>query len=442
MSELTREMESTGGATPPVVDELRRRFHRDPSHPDPAAGVHPPAPFELRMPDGTRHPIGEAGGRPAFTVRLVNERGLRALAAFDELAVAEAYMDGDLEIEGDMLASLKARPVLADRHPLRYLWSTHVAPLLLGQERSDKRWIHSHYDIDREFFLLWLDPEIRGYSHGFFVSDGESLEDGMRRKFRYAFDACGIRPGHRVLDIGGGWGSFMGFAGEQGVQVTSVTISDESERTLKEMIAERGYEGCRVIREHFLELDPEGELTGTFDAIVNLGVTEHLPDYRRTLAQYRRLLKPGRRVYLDAYSGPKHGMPSFISKWVFEGNTSPLNLPEYLAEVARTPFEVVLVKNDRHNYFLTCKKWAENLEAHRDEIVARWDPHLYRRFRLYLWAAANSFETGTLSAHRMVLQLPRADGARRADAVSWNSGGEGAGEDSEDGGEGGLAAAR
>src|SRR5258706_14584861 len=81
--------------------------------------------------------------------------------------------------------------------------------------------------------------------------------------------------------------------------------------------------------------------------------------------------------------GARHGMPSFISKWVFQGNTSPLCLERYLTEVARTPFEVVVLKNDRHNYFLSCKKWAENLEAKRDKVVARWGRHLYRRFVLY-----------------------------------------------------------
>jgi len=149
--------------------------------------------------------------------------------------------------------------------------------------------------------------------------------------------------------------------------------------------------------------EPGGE---RFDAIVNLGVTEHLPDYRRTLAQYRKLLKPGRRIYLDAYSGHRHGMPAFISKWVFQGNTSPLCLEKYLAELARTPFELIEIRNDRINYFLSCKKWAENLEQVRDQVTSRWGQHLYRRFRLYLWAAANSFETRTLCAHRMVLELP------------------------------------
>ncbi|HEY4590973.1 MAG TPA: class I SAM-dependent methyltransferase [Thermoanaerobaculia bacterium] len=378
-------------------------------------------PFELRLPDRTEHLIGGDAtggdvGEPVFTVRIVTEKGLAAMAAFDELRVAEAYMDGDLDIEGDLLTALKLRPVLGDPHPLKYLFSTYVEPLLFGQVGRDKKWIKSHYDVDPNFFLLWLDSGLRAYSHGFFEADDESLEAGMERKFRYAFDACGIKPGQRVLDIGGGWGSFLQFAGEQGVHVTSITISDESEKTMKELIRRRGFTNCEVVKEHFLEYRPPEH---SFDAIVNLGVTEHLPDYRRTLAQYQRLLKPGRRVYLDAYSGARHGMPSFISKWVFQGNTSPLCLETYLTEVARTPFEVVVIKNDRHNYFLSCKKWAENLEAKRDEVIARWGKHLYRRFVLYLWSAANSFETGTLSAHHMILQLPAPGSAPQAAMESW-----------------------
>lgn len=409
MSELTRvTTPESATAVPGMVEILRARYARELHKEDSAA-----RPFELRLPDRTSWRIGE-DEEPAFTVRIASDEGRKAMESLDELSVAEAYMNGDLDIEGDMLAALKARPVFADRHPLKYLWATYVQPWIFGQVSRDKKWISSHYDVDPNFFVLWLDPVIRGYSHGFFETADEPLEVGMERKFQYAFDACGIRPGQRVLDIGGGWGSFLEFAGKQGVRVTSVTISKESETYMKDLIARHDLP-CEVYREHLLEFQADEP----FDAIVNLGVTEHLPDYRRTLAQYQRLLKPGRRVYLDAYSGEKHGMPSFISKWIFEGNTSPLCLREYLTEVARTPFEVVMVKNDRWNYFLTCKKWAENLEAVRDEVIARWGRHLYRRFVLYLWAAANSFETGTLSAHRMILQLPSRDGARLAHVESW-----------------------
>ena len=99
-------------------------------------------------------------------------------------------------------------------------------------------------------------------------------------------------------------------------------------------------------------------------------------------------------------------MPSFITKWVYEGNTSPLCIEKYTAELAKTPLELIEIQNDRRNYFLTCKKWAENLEAVRDIVIARWGQHLYQRFRLYLWSASNSFDLGTLSALHMVLELP------------------------------------
>ena len=377
-----------------VVSPLRQRYE--------AALASTPAgsPFELRTPDGNSHLIGS--GEPSFVVTAVNEKGLRALSSFDEISIAEAYMDGGIDIEGSMLQALKYRAVFTDNHPLHYLWVTYVAPFVGGQARSDKKWIKSHYDVDAEFFVLWLDKKIRGYSHGFFEDDSESLETGMERKFRYAMDACRIKPGDRVLDIGGGWGSFTEFAGTQGVEVTSLTISDASVNYIQNLIKEKGLK-CRVVKEHFLEY----ECDEPYDAIVNLGVTEHLPDYRRTLAQYQRMLKPGRRVYLDAYSGARHGMPTFVTKWVFQGNTSPLCLERYLAELARTRFELMLVKNDRHNYYLTCKKWAENLEAVREVVVGRWGEKLYRRFRLYLWASANSFLRATLGAHRMILELPR-----------------------------------
>lgn len=394
MSQIAQPVAATSlAATDPVLQKLRRRFESLEER-----GL-PTRPFAVRLEDGTVSVVGE--GEPAFTLGLADARGRRALASFDELSIAEAYMLGDLDIDGEMLAALRFRPMLSDRRPLHYLWQTHLQPLIFGQESRDERWISSHYDIDPDFFVLWLDSEIRAYSHGHFEQDGESLEAGMLRKFQYAFDATGMQPGWKVLDIGGGWGSFQQFAGDRGVHVTSLTISKESEAYMNRLIEEKGYPG-RAILQHLLRWDTDDK----FDAIVNLGVTEHLPDYRRTLAQYQRLLKPGRRIYLDAYSGARHGMPSFISKWVFEGNTSPLNLERYLHELASTPFELMEIVNDRHNYFLSCKKWAENLEAVEKEVVSRWGEHLFRRFRLYLWAAANSFRTGTLEAHRMVLELP------------------------------------
>ncbi|HZM87580.1 MAG TPA: class I SAM-dependent methyltransferase [Blastocatellia bacterium] len=344
--------------------------------------------------------IGE--GQVKFRVAINNRRGGSALSSLDEKRIGEAYLDGDITVEGDMVTAFGLRTRLVDRHPLFRLWSIYGQSLLFGQVNRDTQWIHEHYDSESDFYLLFLDRQHRCYSHGYFDYDDEPLERAIRRKLDTAIEACGIEPGWRVLDIGAGWGAFSEYAGKRGVRVTSLTISAESERYVNELIARENLP-CQVVREHFLEY----KSNEPYDAIVNLGVTEHLPDYAATLAQYQKLLKPGGRVFLDACaSRTKYPFSSFVLSHVWPGNTTPLQLTDYLNDVAKTPFELVYVRNDRRNYLLTTKHWAENLDRHRDEIVTKWGERLYRRFRLYLWGCVHAFSNEDVTAYRLLLELP------------------------------------
>jgi cyclopropane-fatty-acyl-phospholipid synthase len=364
-----------------------------------ASSLPPNTAFELEL-NGVPSRIGN--GIVKFRVAIHNQRGVSALSSMDEKRIGEAYLDGDISVEGDLVAALDLRTTLTDRHALVYLWSTYGQRLFFGQVNRDKQWIREHYDSESDFYLLFLDQEHRCYSHGYFEDDQEPLDRAIRRKLDTAIAACGIQPGWRVLDIGAGWGAFTQYAGKRGVHVTSLTISAESERYVNDLIARESLP-CRVVREHFLEYASQEP----YDAIVNLGVTEHLPDYRATLAQYEKLLKPGGRVFLDACaSRAKYSFSSFVLSHVWPGNTTPLQLTDYLDAVAKTPFELIDLRNDRRNYLLTTKHWAENLDRHRDEIVARWGERLYRRFRLYLWGCVHAFSTDDVTAYRLLLELP------------------------------------
>lgn len=379
------------------------------------------AAFLLELPDRSSRRFGD--GEPAFQLLVRNQAGLAALGSLNEKRIGEAYLAGDIDLEGDVVAALDLRAALRSRrrlaylfttYGLGYLWGTYVQPRLVGQVRSDRQWISQHYDLESDFYLLFLDRQAHCYSHGYFGSDDEPLESAIQRKLDTAVAECGMRPGWRVLDIGAGWGAFTEHAGRQGIQVTSLTISAESERYVRELIA-REQLPCRVLLEHFLEHTTDEP----YDAIVNLGVTEHLPDYRATLAQYQRLLKPGGRVFLDACaSRRKYPFSAFVRSHIWPGNTTPMHLASYLKEVGRTPFEVLYVYNDRHNYLLTTRHWAQNLDRSRDEVVRRWGEHVYRRFRIYLWGCVHYFGIGTISAYRLLLQLPAQSSSRRSEAAS------------------------
>ena len=359
--------------------------------------------FRLTLDEGAVFDFGD--GAPAFTLTVRNRAGRAALASVDETRIAEAYLAGDLDVAGNVLALHGLRGMVSDRHPLQELWAKVLHPLVFGQARSDRKWIAQHYDTDADFYLLFLGPS-RCYSHGLFAADDEPLEDAIRRKLDFALAAVDARPGQHLLDIGAGWGTMVEHAGRQGIQVTAITISESSERYVETLIREQNLP-CRVVREHLLEYSPPDD--ERYDAILNLGVTEHLPDYRATLAQYRRLLKPGGKVYLDASSSPvKYPFSSFIFRHIYPGNATPMCLHDYLTEVEKTPFELLAVHNDRHSYELTARHWAENLERARDEIVARWGQPLFRRFQLYLWGVVDVFHRNDMGAYRVILQLPAA----------------------------------
>jgi cyclopropane-fatty-acyl-phospholipid synthase len=356
------------------------------------------APFEIRLWGDRSYRFGK--GEPIIKVLVKDRDGLAALSGLDELRICEAYMAGSLDVVGDMLGFVSLRGVLSDHHPLHMLWR-RLAPLFIGRERTDRQAIASHYDFDNEFYLTFMDPT-RSYSQAVFERDDEPLETAQRRKLDFAIDSCGIKPGDRVLDIGGGWGSFTEHAGRRGIEVTTLTISSHSEEYLTGLI-QRLELPCRVENRDFLEYNsPE-----PYDAIVILGVMEHLPDYPAVLQRFQRLLKPGGHVYLDASAfREKYSKPTFVSRYIFPGDHSYFCLHEFLTAVAKTQLEVLAVYNDRHSYYLTCKAWAENLEAAREEIISRWGETLYRRFRLYLWGSAYAFLSRGMDAYRVVLQRP------------------------------------
>ena len=350
----------------------------------------------VTLPDGRRFRCGK--GPIVAEINLTNSRAIWALGSLNEGNIAQAYLDGDLDMTGDFLQLLELRSLLSDRHYLSWAWR-FLEPMLFGQIKTNARAISVHYDLDPKFYLSFLD-ETRCYTQGIFISDDEPLHVAIRRKFDYCIQTCRLGPGSHILEVGPGWGAFSEYAAKRGIRITAVTNSRRSEEFVVDLGRRLGCE-WQVKVDDFLTY----KSTERFDAIVLMGIMEHLPQYDAVLRQFLQMLQPGGFVYLDASAArDKYKASSFIYRDIYPGNHSFFVLHDFLRAVSRTSLQVRAVFDDRHNYFLTFKHWARKFESQRKRVVADFGERNYRRFNLYLWSSAQCFLTDRLQCYRVILE--------------------------------------
>ncbi|MFM2261734.1 MAG: hypothetical protein RI959_410, partial [Pseudomonadota bacterium] len=93
---------------------------------------------------------------------------------------------------------------------------------------NSRKNIHAHYDLGNRFYQAWLDGTMN-YSSAWFDGqrDGD-FQAAQHAKVRRALCMAGVQNGHRVLEIGCGWGALAEKATtEFGAPVVGVTLSTE-----------------------------------------------------------------------------------------------------------------------------------------------------------------------------------------------------------------------
>lgn len=381
----------------------------------------------FRLWDGSEWPDNS----PADVTLILNHPGSlkEMLSSGTELGMGEAYLYDDIDIDGNVETIFNLINLLEETinnigkkikifNLLRSLPSSEKKAELArgraklsGKQHSierDRTAVTYHYDVSNDFYSLWLDPNMV-YSCGYFSNPEEELEKAQEKKLNYICKKLRLRPGHRLLDIGCGWGGLVICAAQHhNIEAIGITLSQPQADFANQRIAQLGLsDRCKVLVQDYREV-PEDE---PFDALVSVGMFEHvgsemLSDY---FQKAYRLLKPYGIFLNHGISTTdinKHlGKDSFSDHYVFpDGELVPIQ--ETIIQAEKAGFETRDVESLREHYVLTLRNWVKRLEENHKNAIKYVDEATYRVWRLYMSGSIHGFKTRRLNIYQSLFVKP------------------------------------
>ncbi|WP_282802509.1 SAM-dependent methyltransferase [Secundilactobacillus kimchicus] len=355
-------------------------------------------PISVTYWDGTIENYGN--GKPVVRIEIKKEIPLNEMTSEPTLTLGEAYMNGNIEIEGS-IQKLVASAFRTDHSFLTNNPFLKHLPKISHSEKNSEKDIQRHYDIGNDFYQLWLDDTMT-YSCAYFEHDNDTLEQAQLNKDRHILNKLNPQVGKRLLDIGSGWGTLLFMAAEDfGLKVTGVTLSQEQYDYTSEQIKKRHLED----RVDVLLMDYR-EVNDKFDYITSIGMFEHVGKDNLGLyfEKVKNCLNPGGRALIHGITGQHRGagVDPFLNKYIFHGGYIP-NVAEILSHIMDAGMQLTDLETLRRHYQKTLEIWNENYNNVSTQVEKKYGVQFSRMWSLYLQACAASFEAGNIDVMQYLL---------------------------------------
>ena len=360
--------------------------------------------IKIQLWDGTSFCSPETN--PIATMRISSRTTLRRLIRNSEIGFGDEFSDGQIEIQGDLVAFLcelfKAKQNLRqDSSQFKKFYGLltrrKAKPNSLSGSQSN---IHHHYDLGNDFYSLWLDQKAMQYTCAYFPEENMTIEQAQIAKMDHVCKKLMLLPGQSVVEAGCGWGGLaIHMAKNYGVTVNSYNISHEQivyarRRAKKENLSDR----VKFIEEDYRNV------TGAYDAFVSVGMLEHVgtQNYAQLGAVIDRCLKDNGIALIHSIG---RNVPELMSAWI-EKRIFPGAYPPTIQEMMNITepynFSVLDIENLRLHYAETLRQWLIRFDANQHVISRMFDERFIRAWRLYLSGSIAAFLVGSLQLFQMV----------------------------------------
>ena len=271
-----------------------------------------------------------------------------------------------------------------------------------------KKNIQYHYDLGNDFYKLWLDKTMT-YSSAIFKNEKESLAEAQENKYQLLIDSLDIKPHHKVLEIGCGWGGFAEYAAKKvGCTIRGITISPSQLKFATKRIKE-----LNLDNKVSLELCDYRDLKGKYDRVVSIEMIEAVGEkyWRNYFKKIKDVLKKDglagiQVILINNKSYQKYSKSvDFIQKYVFPGGMLPSQ--EKLNE---NYVNAGLIEINSHSFG---KSYAKTLSIWHKEFLNSlssikklgFDTKLERIFKYYFSYCKAGFNSEKIDVAQKIIKL-------------------------------------
>ncbi len=356
--------------------------------------------FDLEYWDGEIIKYGE--GEPEFKLIIKNFPSKKELLSDPSVALGEAYMKGDIDIEGDLQkffeSIIRNKDSFMNKNTVFRLASKIKAPSLIKSKKD----IAHHYDIGNDFYSLWLDKTM-SYSCGYFKNPTDTLYDAQMNKIHHILKKLNLKEGQHLLDIGCGWGYLIIEAAKlYKVKALGITLSEEQFKKAKERIKQEGLED--LVDVQLMDYRNLEKSNLEFDRIVSVGMAEHvghanLPLFFKNVDSV--LKESGLFLLHNITNLVETEGNKWITTYIFPGGYLP-TLREELNIAADINFRTLDVESLRLHYMKTLEEWCKNFMNNLDEERDMFDDEFLRMWHLYLATCAAAFHYWDIDIHQIL----------------------------------------
>lgn len=330
-------------------------------------------------------------------------------------ALAEAYGEGTISINGDVLEAMKSRHLhvsykltLTDLWQIFVTWTKNRVPWIPVTHRT------SPADVERaarprntDFFKFFLGPGLT-FSSGCWTRETTTLDVATKNAFNDQLTAMDARSGMKLLDMSSDWGSFAMHAASQfKMKVTGLSPSKTQTTHATEAAAKAKVGGENLVFKQAVR-PKEGQ---KFDRIALIDHPELASpkDIQRLLSDTVDALDDDGRVLLQVsgvrmrpYSLQDIAYSLFISRYIFP-DSEPSDLGTIISAATAAGLEVVTAKNISLHAAATATQWYKNWMKNQEAITASYGAVWFRVWAFFLAWTSIAPRIGITGQYQIVL---------------------------------------